>query len=158
MTKSVEQRFWEKVDKRSNDECWNWLASTNTDGYGHLNINNKTRPAHRLIWEWYYGKIIKPMQVLHKCDNRKCVNPNHLFLGTQQDNIQDMINKNRQKCFDYDQRGENHSHNKLTNVDIINIRKQYKNGNITQRELAKKYNVGQSQINRIINKKNWGHI
>lgn len=84
--------FWKKVKKTRT--CWEWTAKK-VYGYGYLGLNGKSIRAHRFSWELANGKIPPELFVLHKCDNRKCVKPSHLFLGTQKDNIQDAISKNR---------------------------------------------------------------
>ncbi len=87
----MSNRFWDKVNK-DGDNCWEWQAATR-DGYGMFWFNGKIVPAHRVSWELSFGKIPSGMQVLHTCDNRKCVSPLHFFLGTQADNLQDAVNK-----------------------------------------------------------------
>ena len=90
-----EERFWFRVDRREDDECWYWLGST-SDGYGHLGVRQangkwKGRTTHQLSWEIHYGPIPKPLYVLHLCHHRSCVNPEHLYLGDQKQDIADSI-------------------------------------------------------------------
>ena len=87
------KRFWDKVDKTG--ECWIWTAYTKTDGYGQFKFDGKMRGAHRMAWLLTNGEIPDGMLVCHTCDNPSCVNPNHLFLGTNQDNADDKMNKGR---------------------------------------------------------------
>lgn len=94
----VEDRFWEKVDRRGPDECWEWQGARNSKGYGELGRakGKKNEYAHRLAYRIHYGSISEGMFVLHRCDNPPCCNPRHLFEGTPQDNTDDMIAKGRQ--------------------------------------------------------------
>lgn len=87
--------FWNKVDKCSENDCWNWKASKYLAGYGAFYVNRMKCLAHRFSYELHFGEIPKDLMVLHKCDNPSCVNPNHLFIGTHQDNMNDMVSKNR---------------------------------------------------------------
>ncbi len=87
-------RFWNKVNKT--DTCWLWTASKfKNKGYGQFGFNGKNTQAHRVAWTITYGEIPKGMYVCHSCDNQSCVRPEHLFLGTPKDNVQDCINKKR---------------------------------------------------------------
>jgi len=92
MLMPVEERFWGKVDKSK--ECWLWLGAT-TEGYGQFGIGRKNVHAHRFAYEVTYGKIPEGLFILHKCDNPSCVRPDHLFCGTNQENMQDAYDKGR---------------------------------------------------------------
>lgn len=89
------KRFWERVDKKSKEDCWNWLRSKDTGGYGQFWFLGKNIRASRYSWIVHNGGISNNLWVLHKCDNPACCNPNHLFLGTNSDNIKDSYNKGR---------------------------------------------------------------
>lgn len=92
----LEARFWEKVDKSGgNDACWAWAGRLDYYGYGQLDIDGKQERAHRLSWKLLVGDIPEDLWVLHKCDNPRCVNPSHLFLGDQKANVADMMAKGR---------------------------------------------------------------
>ena len=93
---TVEQRFWAKVDKESPNGCWEWTAGLNGAGYGQFTMwpASPVR-AHRFSWELRHGPIPDGLCALHRCDNRPCVNPDHLFLGTRGDNIRDCFSKGR---------------------------------------------------------------
>ena len=93
----VEERFWEKVQKT--DGCWLWTGATIAAGYGELAVGQPRKPlrAHRLSWEMHHGPIPEGLLVLHHCDVRNCVRPEHLFLGTHQDNMADAYAKGRMR-------------------------------------------------------------
>ena len=146
--KSVEGRFWEKVDIRGEDDCWNWLASVNKGGYGRFGFNGKQQKAHRVSWMLHNGDIPEGMHVLHICiANRRCVNPDHLYLGTDQDNMDDKVNQGRVP------KGEAHYKAKLTDEEVIEIRKKYIPWKYPLRKLAREYGVNQSTISDIVNNK-----
>jgi hypothetical protein len=90
----LKERFEKCFDKRMG-KCWNWHAAINGNGYGSFKLRGKVYSSNRMSWTIYNGEIPEGMHVLHKCDNRKCVNPKHLFLGTQLDNTRDMLAKKR---------------------------------------------------------------
>ena len=118
--------------------------------YGVFWINGRDMPAHRVSYSLYKGNIPKGLCVLHKCDVPACVNPNHLFLGTLQDNVADMISKNRQRSL----KGEDHPNSKLKNEDVLFIR----SNTISPNRLAQKYKVRHSTIINIRKRRIWKHI
>ena len=110
--------------------------------------------AHRVSWELRHKKPIPDdLCVLHKCDNRKCVNPKHLFLGTNADNSADMVRKGRSPV----QIGERNSNCKLKEADVVLIR-QLANGQKTQRAIAKQFSVSEMTISEIVTRKRWTHV
>lgn len=148
--KSIQERFWAKVD-RSGD-CWIWMGcrngTTQQHGYGRFNIGGHIFHAHRVAWEFTNGPVTDGMRVLHKCDNPPCVNPAHLFLGTQTDNMQDCATKDRTT------RGSRNIHAKLTSDDVMAIRRDSR----PQTEIAVSYNVHPSLICKIRRRKCWAHL
>lgn len=94
---SIVDRFNNKIDRNGPNGCHIWVASTNKNGYGVLRTHDGyTLLAHRFAWELVHGEIPAGMLVLHRCDNRQCVNPDHLYLGTHKDNMRDMVARKRQ--------------------------------------------------------------
>lgn len=87
----IEVRFWSKVIKK--DGCWGWSGSKTTFGYGKIKNGEWFTNAHRISWQIHFGDIPKGQSILHKCDNPECTNPDHLFLGSQRDNMRDMLTK-----------------------------------------------------------------
>jgi hypothetical protein len=150
MGKPLMERFMEKVRKGEN--CWEWIGGKQAHGYGVIRQNGKNKSAHRISYQLFIGIIPDGLCVLHKCDNPSCVNPDHLFLGTQLDNNRDAIAKGRT----YYPKGEN-NHSKLLNIHIPIIRKLHKRG-ISQTNIAKQYGVSQQLISNIITGKTWKHL
>lgn len=151
-------RFWSKVDKRGPDECWEWQAYRRRLGYGEFRIGprvgGRAHLAHRVAWELTRGPIPDGMQACHRCDNPPCVNPAHLFLGTANDNIQDMIRKGRKRLPDKPARGSGHGMAKLTEQQVYEIR--HSEGD--QRECARRYGVSQGTVHLIRAGKIWRHV
>lgn len=140
-------RFWQKVNKTRT--CWLWTAATNNMGYGRINVDGKVMLAHRASYQMKFKVIPKGMCVLHKCDNPKCVNPKHLWLGTKKDNNLDRDSKGRSVL------GEDRIQSKLNWLKVNKIRKMYKTAKYSQRELAKEFEISQMIINHVVNNKAW---
>jgi HNH endonuclease len=152
--KSPKERFYEKFKVNETTLCWNWVASFLKDGYGCFNYRPYAQSAHRASWIIHKGIIPNGMFVCHKCDNTKCVNPDHLFLGTPLDNNRDMISKGREIY----PVGSECKNAILTEKDVVDIRNRYFAGGITQRKLAKEYKVGYKAISKIIKRQRWKHV
>ena len=141
--KNLKDRLLSKVNNTNSNECWEWTAKTAVAGYGRLTVDKKSILAHRLSYELFKGKIPEDFCVCHTCDNRKCINPDHLWLGTKSDNTKDMYSKNRQ----YDVAGENHGRTKLNWSQIGEIRKL--KGKETLVNIGKKYGIAKSAVSAI---------
>jgi HNH endonuclease len=139
--------FWSKVDRSG--MCWVWTAAKYFHGYGSYVIKQKRYVAHRFSYALFNGEIPYGLLVCHKCDNPPCVNPDHLFLGTYQDNHDDMTRKGRRVTH----RGETHPSAKLTAAQVHEIRSRYKQGNGT--ELGNEFGVKSSAISAIITGQSW---
>lgn len=153
--KTLLEKFWSKVVSKSTDECWEWNGSKEKQGYGILNlrITGKYLKAHRASWEIHFGEIPNNLCVCHKCDNRSCVNPSHLFLGIHQENMADMTVKKRYK----NTKGELNGRSKLTKEQVVEILNM-KNKGISQQKIANYYNVSQVRISMIFSGKSWKHL
>ena len=152
--KDPTERFWSKVDKSG--DCWEWTACRDTRGYGAMSAMNGERCAPRVSWTIHYGPIPDGLGVLHKCDNPGCVNPDHLFLGTHLDNMNDRSAKGR-VSHSPDQYGEGHPRAILNNVKVIQIRRSAELG-IAVSELSKEYGVRPRTIRAIVNGTTWKHL
>lgn len=148
--KPLIERFERFFDKSNG--CWEWTGRISPFGYGQFSISaGESWQAHRLSYKIYKGEHPKKLCVCHTCDNRKCVNPSHLWLGTRNDNIQDMIKKGRATKAS----PENNGGAKLNWNKVRKIRKMYKTGKYFQRELATIFSVDTSQVKRITNNWSW---
>lgn len=133
------------------DGCHYW-TSRDRKGYGSLSIKHKDVYAHRLSYTVHKGEIPNGMHVLHTCDNPLCVNPDHLFLGTNNDNIADKVRKGR--CVV----GENHKRSKLTQANVIQIRALCKNTNVSRIDIAAMFGVCYDTVYRIMKNQIWKHV
>lgn len=143
----VEQRFMEKV-KKTDSGCWEWQAFCMPNGYGLFSIQGSNSLAHRVSYQLFVAAPDPMMDVMHSCDNPKCVNPAHLSLGSRTDNMQDARKKGRSAI------GEKHGHSKLTAVQVLEIR----DAAGQQREIAKAYAVSQATVSDIKVRRKWAHL
>lgn len=157
----VADRFWEKVDQSSPDGCWLWTGARSPQGYGRFQsggrVNGRSSVASRFSWQLAFGPIPAGMFVLHRCDNPPCVRPDHLFLGTNSDNMADMVNKGRYVSRERLPRGEAHPCARLTEADVIEIRQRFASGE-TRTSLAKTFGVSLSTVHDIIRRNIWRHV
>lgn len=148
-----ENRLWPRVEKGASNECWPWTGSLTQAGYGLLTIQYKSYYAHRLAWELHHNEEIPEGGVIcHHCDNPACCNPNHLFLGTQDDNMKDAANKKRIK------HGENHHSASLTEDDIRQIRKFGEGSDLTRQQIASRFGIVRTTVNDILTGRTWQHV
>lgn len=136
-----------KVDTKTS--CWNWQGHKKNNGYGQIGYKYKDCYVHRIMWLIVYG-FMPTECVLHKCDNPSCCNPAHLFLGSQQDNIEDMVKKHRRK-------GIKSGKNKLTEADVLSIKKRLA-AKESCRKIAADFNVTERCISHIKCGNTWTHI
>lgn len=149
---SLKDNFERSYIINKNTGCWEWQKNRDKKGYGtigsHIGDKRITKFAHRVSYELYKGEIPINMIVCHACDNPGCVNPDHLWIGTHQDNINDKIKKNRGLF------GSKHQNSKLTEEQIIKIRKE----KLSINDIAKKYRIHYNTAYDIINFKSWSHV
>lgn len=148
----MESRF-EKYVFHSPDGCWYWTGAPSNKGYGRLRVDGRSILSHRISYELYKGEIPDGLFVCHTCDNRLCVNPNHLFLGTQQDNMDDKMSKGRMP----DYSGEKHPRAFLTEKDVNTFRSLRMMG-ISNRLISKCTGVNFETIRQITGYRSWTHI
>lgn len=148
LTEREKEKFSCSRVSSSEQDCWPFIGYTQKSGHGQYNIRGKTYYAHQVAYCVANGPWRDPeLCVLHKCDNPACCNPSHLYLGTKLRNTRDMIERGRQS------RGEKHS--TLTNENVTEIKRLYKEGNKTQKEIGKMFDIVESQVSRIVNGKRW---
>lgn len=147
-------RFWAKVQK--GDGCWEWQASRSASGYGQIFVGEKNIHAHRVSWMLTRGEIPKGLCVLHRCDNRGCVNPDHLFLGTKADNTADMMEKKRHNFVS--RPGENNGYAKLTDEQVQELRRRFFRGGISLTDLATDFGISDTMAGFIVRRLKWAHL
>jgi hypothetical protein len=154
MLAEIAERFWQKVDKTPghgpNGDCWVWTSTINSQGYGHFKVDGGQRGTHRVAWELANGASPGDGFVCHRCDNRACVNPAHLFLGTHEENMADMARKGNKK-------GSRNAAARLTEQDVRRVRILLAAG-MTQRSVAEMFGVSAGAISDIATGRNWAHV
>lgn len=147
---ALRYHFWGKVDVRGRDECWEWQASKITGGYGQFAAGGL---AHRIALELFLGRpLAEGKQACHRCDNRGCCNPFHLFEGSPRENMLDAMQKARVA------HGENHYAAKLDAAMVRDIRLLLAEGRMTRTAIAEKFGVSRMTVYRIANNRNWSHL
>ena len=188
--------FWGRVDKNGPTpdqsvkayqglgQCWEWKAGIDGQGYGCFWVKPKQMKTHRVSWMLTFGQIQDDLYVLHRCDNRACVNPSHLFIGTCEDNIADRHGKGRSNSPKGDKqghithpesvlrgdqhpsrlkpwtrpRGSAHGISKLTEAEVIEMRSNHQNTGASYKSLARRYGVSDVMIKHIIKRTYWKHV
>jgi hypothetical protein len=143
------ERFWSKVNKTPT--CWVWTAAKANKGYGVMRIDGKNIRAHIFSYEVHLGPVLDGVFVCHRCDNPPCVNPQHLFLGTNHENVKDMVSKKRHTY------GEKNPQSKLTEYDVMGIFKSKSEG-MRNSDIARVVGVSQTTICQILKGNRWGHL
>ena len=149
-TEAQEARFWARVTKGA--DCWEWQGYVMPNGYGMMTVSKRSHLAHRIIYVLLNGPIPNSLCVLHRCDNRRCCNPTHLFLGTHADNTADMIAKGRLRPGDH--RGARNGARKLTDAQAMAIRLSKERTGI----LMRRYGIGRTVIKGIRAGRRWRHL
>jgi hypothetical protein len=147
-------RFWSYVDRRGPGECWPWKAGLFPNGYGQFRLGTRKVKAHRCAFELERGPIPKQQLVLHECDNRRCCNPAHLFLGTHADNAADRKAKGRSARNGTPLPGEANPAAKVSRVLVEEIRARARLGE-SQRSIADAFQLSQSQVGNIVRGDSW---
>lgn len=152
---SVSERFWTKVERGRDEECWPWRASRLPDGYGQFGFDGAVKRAHRVAYFLTYGDFDKSLEVRHTCDNPPCCNPAHLLTGTHTDNMRDMAERGRAVC--RDQKGEANPLSKLTADQVRQIRADRFAGEMVK-DIASRYGVTRSAVSMILSGRTWVHV
>lgn len=153
-TRRLIEHFLAKVGGPTPTGCWEWQGFIDRGGYGRYKWVDRTNwIAHRLMFALAFGDFDWSLDVCHMCDYRKCVNPDHLFLGTAQDNIDDMVKKGRQRTA----RGEQNGMSKLTSETVQRI-KEMRAAGMTQEEIGAYHGVRHSTVGRILRGSAWRHV
>jgi hypothetical protein len=144
-------QFWSKVRITEPGECWLWIPSDESGDYGGFRYHGRQYVPSRMAWALEHGRLPGKLYVCHHCDTPACCNPKHLFLGTQDQNMQDCSRKGRTT------HGAKNRHARLSNVDVILIRHWYDTGQYTQAELVRGTKASKATIHNIVRRKTWHH-
>jgi hypothetical protein len=148
---TLEERFWRKV-RRDEHGCWEWLGAGRIGGYGHFNVGKRFVGAHRLAYELTYGPIPQGIVVCHRCDNPRCVRPDHLFVGSARDNMSDCRDKGR--LGDKRRLGLNNGATRIT-PELASLIREARAAGMSRPQLAKRYGISIVTITQITSNKHW---
>ena len=151
---SLQARFEQLCMPEPNTGCWLWLGALSAERYGCMSINGRSTKANRVAWLLYRSEIPNDLCVLHRCDVPLCVNPDHLFLGTQIDNISDRDRKLRHRAL----QGELHGNAKLSETDVLEIRRLAKERSVPQKQIAARFGIHVGTVESIVGRRAWRHI
>ena len=153
----ITERFWSRIKVLTAKDCWEWQGYLSPKGYGKIFIERgkSMMLVHRFSYILHHGSIPDNLFVLHRCDNPRCVNPNHLWLGTKNDNNQDCIAKGRRN--NVGSKGESHPNVSLTDAQVIEIRNLFANHRTIQ-EIATQYGMSHGAISHIVKGRSWKHL
>ena len=157
---NARERIVRRININEKNGCWDFSGCIQSNGYGRITYKRKTMGAHRLAYLAFIGEIPTGMDVCHKCDNRRCVNPAHLFIGSRKKNMEDCVRKGRQAKGDRLsalKSGEKTNFAKLTERQVLEIRERIKNKEKIS-DIAKKFYVSDDNIRRIARRDTWRHI
>jgi hypothetical protein len=149
--KNDNERFWDKINKGSNDECWEWEGTVKSTGYGHFKTNNQMIIATRYMMGQIQGKEIDGFYILHECHNPICVNPNHLYLGNQKENMEDRYEDKPNSSVV----GSENGRSKINEETANEIRNRYREEDVTYYDLEKDYPISHTTIGKIVRNEKW---
>ncbi len=155
------ERFWMKVNKDGPapahrpdlGSCWEWQGYRTANGYGRFGVNHAPDYAHRVMWGMAHGPVPNDVQVLHHCDNRACVRPSHLFLGTAQDNVSDMVAKGRNY-----KGGASNPHTLIPASVVRSLRELHATGTYSYAALGRMFNISATHVRRIVTREDRSNV
>lgn len=143
--------FWDRFIPEPNTGCWLWFGALSSSGYGTVQHGSTRASSHVVAWELTHGPVPPGMCVLHRCDNRPCGNPDHLFIGTRAENSADMVKKGRQ----WRPRGEKQASAKLSLAQVNEIRALRSATGLSYSKIGRRFGVAESTVEHIINGRSW---